>query len=143
MRVFALLTLILLTSGGQAFGQAKRVSLIRSPKALALAKAFKNGNLPEPARLPQGTVDQQAAALAKTVATGDDSSTAALYAAILAAGYGVRDTDKSVMQTTENGQGLIFESSEVAAMAKLYGQQYGVTLAHLSESFTRTTPAFK
>lgn len=135
--------LIIFLLAGTSLAQSQRVSLIRSPKTLALAHAFKSGKLPEPARLPKGSIDQQAAALAKAVATGDESSTASLYAAILAAGYGVRDTDKSVMQTTENGQGLIFESAEVAAMAKLYGEDYGVTLDHLAQSFTRSVPQFK
>ncbi|HEU4715152.1 MAG TPA: hypothetical protein VFS76_26625 [Pyrinomonadaceae bacterium] len=135
--------LILLISGTTLANQSQRVSLVRSPRTLALAHAFKSGKLPEPARLPKGSIDQQAAALAKAVATGDESATASLYAAILAAGYGVRDTDKSVMQTTEHGQGLIFESAEVAAMSKLYGEDYGVTLDHLAQSFTRSVPQFK
>src|SRR6185436_18760974 len=121
----------------------QRVRLIRSPKTIAMAAAFKNGKLPEPLRLPRGNVDQQAAALAKAVAAGDDSSTAALYAAVLASGYGVRDADGSVMQTTENGQGLIFESHEIAATAKLYGEDYGVMLSHLAESFSRSVPELK
>ena len=144
MRTLALLILIPILANAQGAGKrATRVKLIRSPKAVALAKAFHTGKLPDPLRMPAGDVDQQATALAKIVATGDDSSTAALYAAVLASGYGVRDTDKSVMQTTENGQGLVLASWEVAAAAKLYGEGYGVTLAHLSESFTRTVPALK
>src|SRR4051812_20282454 len=140
MRIAGLLTLIVIVSG-QAFGQ--RVSLLRSPKSRALGQAFRSGKLPEPMRLPQGNVDQQAAALAKAVTTSDDSSTAALYAAILASGYGVRDADGSVMQTTDNGQGLVLQSWEVAAAAKLYGEDYGVTLRHLSDTFTRTVPELK
>jgi hypothetical protein len=131
------------TSAQNPANKGKRVSLRRSPKIRAMAAAFKNGKLPEPLRLPQGNVDQQAAVLAKAVAAGDDSSTAALYAAVLASGYGVRDADGSVMQTTENGQGLIFESHEIAATAKLYGEDYGVMLSHLSESFTRSVPELK
>jgi hypothetical protein len=94
-------------------------------------------------RLPSGSIDEQAAALAKAVVAGDDSSIAALYAAILASGYGVRDSDGSVLQTTEQKQGLAFNAWEVAATAKLYGQGYGVTLGHLSDAFTRNVPAFK
>jgi len=48
-----------------------------------------------------------------------------------------------VMQTTENGQGMVLASWQVAAAAKLYGEDYGVTLAHLSNSFTQTVPALK
>lgn len=119
------------------------VKLKRSPKALVMAKAFNEGKLPEPVRLPRGTVDQQAAELAKAVSARDESSTAALYAAILAAGFGVRDRDGSVMQTTERGQGMILDASELAATAKLYGESYGVMLSHLGEAFTRGVPELK
>jgi hypothetical protein len=114
MRALALLILIPVLTNAQGAGkQPTRVKLIRSPKAVALAKAFHTGKLPDPLRMPAGTIDQQATALAKAVATGDDSSTPALYAAVLASGYGVRDTDKSVMQTTENGQGLVLASGKL------------------------------
>lgn len=119
------------------------VKLERSPKALVMAKAFNEGKLPEPLRLPRGTVDQQAAVLAKAVSARDESSTAALYAAILAAGFGVRDRDGSVMQTTERGQGMLLDASELAATAKLYGESYGVMLSHLGEAFTRGVPELK
>jgi len=119
------------------------VALIESPKSRALGKAFESGKLPEPLRLPSGSIDEQAAALAKAVVAGDDSSTAALYAAILASGYGVRDVDGSILLTTEHGQGLAFNAWEVASTAKLYGQGYGVGLGHLSDAFTRNVPAFK
>jgi hypothetical protein len=115
----------------------------RPEKGRAMADAFRKGKLPEPARLPQGNIDQQAAALAKAVSAGDESSTAALYAAILAAGYGVRDTEGSVLQTTERGQGLVLPASDVAATAKMYGEDYGVMLSHLSEAFVRNIPELK
>lgn len=114
-----------------------RIELTESPKSREMAKAFDNGSLPEPARLPAGSVDAQAAELAKSVSKGDAQSTAALYAAILAAGYGVRDRDGAVLQTTERGQGLVFQWWEVASISKLYGDGYGAGLVHLSESFTR------
>ena len=144
MRALALLILMPILTNAQGAGiQPKRVKLIRSPKAVALAKAFHTGKLPEPLRMPAGNVDQQATALAEAVAAGDDSSTAALYAAVLASGYGVRDRDKSVMRTTEKAQGLVLASWEVAAAAKLYGEDYGVMLAHLANSFTQKVPALK
>ncbi|HEU5131198.1 MAG TPA: hypothetical protein VFT26_03805, partial [Pyrinomonadaceae bacterium] len=108
-----------------------------------MAKAFTEGKLPEPARLPRGNVDQQAATLAKAVSLRDESSTAALYAAVLAAGFGVRDADGSVMQTQERGQGLILDASELAATAKLYSEDYGVMLSHFSDSFTQPIPELK
>ena len=101
------------------------VKLLESPKAEAMAVAFRSGKLPEPARLPAGSVDEQAAELAKAVSKGDASSTAALYAAILASGYGVRERDGAVLQTAERGQGLAFEWWELMAVSKLYGDGYG------------------
>lgn len=125
---------------GQRPAGREVVKLNRSPKALVMAKAFSEGKLPEPARLPRGNVDQQAEILAKAVSLRDESSTAALYAAVLAAGFAVRDTDGSVTQTQERGQGLVLDASEIAATAKLYGEDYGVMLAHFSDSFTKTVP---
>lgn len=77
------------------------------------------------------------------MALRDESSTAALYAAVLAAGYGIRDTDGSIMQTNMRGQGLILNAWELAATAKLYGEDYGVMLSHLSEAFVRSVPELK
>ena len=130
---------------GQSQAGEKRepIKLKRAPQTLLMAKAFSEGKLPEPLRLPRGNVDQQAAALAKAVSLRDESSTAALYAAVLAAGFAVRDNDGSVMQTNERGQGLILNSWELAATAKLYGEEYGVMLSHLSDAFARGIPEFK
>ncbi|HEU4712245.1 MAG TPA: hypothetical protein VFS76_11800 [Pyrinomonadaceae bacterium] len=122
---------------------AQIVQLKRSPEVLVMARAFNDGKLPEPARLPKGNVDQQATALAQAVALRDESSTAALYAAVLASGYAVRDTDGGVVQTNERGQGLIFHSWELSAIAKLYGEEYGVMLSHISDAFTRNVPELK
>ena len=132
-------------AGNQAGNKRAReaVKLKRSPKTLLMAKAFNEGKLPEPARLPRGTVDQQAAALAKAVSLRDENSTAALYAAMLAAGFAVRDADGSVMQTSERGQGLLLDGSELAATAKLYSESYGVALSHLGEAFARGIPELK
>ncbi len=130
-------------NGRQSSPPGKLIKLARSPQTLLMGKAFREGKLPEPARLPRGTADQQAASLARAVSLRDDSSTASLYAAVLAAGYAVRETDGSVMQTTEHGQGLVFNSWELAATAKLYGEDYGVMLSHLSEAFVQSVPELK
>jgi hypothetical protein len=119
------------------------VKLKRSPQALIMSRAFSEGKLPEPARLPRGNVDQQAATLAKAVSLRDESSTAALYAAVLAAGFAIRDTDGSVMQTQERGQGLLIPATDLAATAKLYSEEYGVMLSHLSDAFVRSIPELK
>jgi hypothetical protein len=110
-------------------GKLPAVELVRPPKAMAAA--FESGKLPEPARLPAGTVDERAAELAKAVSKADSSSTAAFYAAVLASGYGVRDPDGSVLQTVQPGQGLAFRAGEVAALAKMYGERRMVDLTYL------------
>ena len=119
------------------------VELIPSPKAKAMAVAFEKSKLPEPARLPAGSIDEQAGELARVVSKGDASSTSALCAAVLASGYAVRERDGAVLQTTESGQGLAFEWWQVAAISKLYGDGYGVGLGHLSDSFTRNVAELK
>jgi hypothetical protein len=112
----------------QQGGTRPTVELVRPPKAMAAA--FESGKLPEPARLPAGTVDERAAELAKAVSKADSSSTAAFYAAVLASGYGVRDPDGSVLQTVQPGQGLAFRAGEVAALAKMYGERRMVDLTY-------------
>ena len=115
----------------QQGGTRPAVELLQSRKAGAMAAAFESGKLPEPARLPAGTVDERAAELAKAVSKADSSSTAAFYAAVLASGYGVRDRDGSVLQTVQPGQGLAFGAGEVAALAKMYGERRMVDITYL------------
>jgi hypothetical protein len=131
------------TSTGKEERTQQRVQLVRSGKSQAMSQAFTSGKLPDPVRLPLGNVDAQAAALAKAVSAGDATSTAALHAAVLAAGFGVRDRDGSVMQTTERGQGLAFDAWEIASASKLYGEGYGLTLKHLGEAFSLGSPELK
>jgi hypothetical protein len=47
------------------------------------------------------------------------------------------------MQTREQGQGLVLNAWDLAATAKLYGEDYGVTLSHLCEAFVRGIPEWK
>jgi len=114
-------------------GKRESPNTERSVKSFVMAKAFTEGKLPEPARLPPGTVDQQAAALAKAVSLRDESSTAALYAAVLAAGFAVRGEDGALMQTIDPGQGLTFDAWELAAAAKMYGERRDVDLTYLTD----------
>lgn len=107
-----------------------------------LAAAFNTGRLPEPARKPRGTPDEMAAALAKSVAAGDDQSMPALLTALMTAGFGIRDSDGAVTQTVEPGQGLIFEAWEIATMAKMYGERRTVELSYLSDGL-RSVPELK
>jgi hypothetical protein len=111
-------------------------------KNLAMAKAFTEGKLPDPLRLPSGTPDEQATALAKAVSLRDESSTAALYAAILAAGFSVRDEDGALTHTVDPGQGLTFDAWELAAAAKMYGEGRNVEFTYLTEGL-RSIPELK
>jgi len=115
---------------------------LKSVKNEKLAAAFHTGQLPEPSRKPQGKPDEVAAALAKTIAVGDDQSMPALLTAILTAGFGIRDSDGGVTQTVQPGQGLIFDAWEIAAMAKMFGERRTVELSYLCDAF-RAIPELK
>ena len=73
-----------------------------------------------------------ASAIARSADDSGLNITTALYAAVLAAGFGVRDRDGSVMQTVQPGQGLAFRAGEVAAVAKMYGEGRIVDFVYLS-----------
>ncbi len=107
-----------------------------------MASSFFSGQLPEPLRKPVGKPDEVAAALAKQVAAGDDQSVPALLTAIMMAGFGIRDSDGSVTQTIQPGQGLVFEAWEIASMAKMYGERRTVELSYLSNGL-KSIPALK
>jgi hypothetical protein len=116
-------------------------TLLTPPRGyLALSAAIDSGALPEPLPLPRGAPDRQAVELASAVFARDSNSTAAIYAAVLASGYGVRKRDGTIVRTVDPGQGIVLEEFEVAGMAKLYGLGYGVTLKHLGDSFRRAEP---
>ena len=118
-------------------------SVVLKPKTNEkLAAAFNTGRLPEPSRKPGGTPDQVAAALAKSVAAGDDQSMPALMTALMTAGFGIRDSDGAVTQTVEPGQGLIFEAWEIASMAKMYGERRTVALPELIDGL-KSVPELK
>jgi hypothetical protein len=105
------------TSGG---GPA--VQFVPGKQNTATAEAFKSGTLPQAARMPDGTPEQQAAELARQVFARDGASTAALMAAILASGFGIREKDGAVLTTVKPGQGLAFDEWEIASIAKMYGE---------------------
>ena len=111
------------------------VPLSSLARGRTMAVALKTGKLPEPLRKPQGSNDEVAALLAKKVSARDEQSLPALLAAILNAGFAVRDQDGSVTQTIDPGQGLLFNAWEVAAMAKNYGEGKSTTLKYLTDGF--------
>ena len=117
--------------------------LVPPPKSKALGAAFAAGRLPSPAQPPEGSVEEQAAGLAAQVSAGNETSTPALYAALLASGYGVREEGGAVRRHAGGaGQGLVFDAWQVAAMAKLYGDGYGVGLDRLAAALGALEPGF-
>ncbi|HEX8336091.1 MAG TPA: hypothetical protein VF621_05135, partial [Pyrinomonadaceae bacterium] len=128
--------------GSAADPEVDLSKLIPSPKSKALGAPFATGRLPSPAPPPAGSVEEQALALAARVGAGDEGSTAALYAAVLASGYAVRDEGGVVRRPTGAGQGLVLDAWQLAAMSKLYGEGYGVGLGRLSAALGALEPGF-
>ncbi len=117
--------------------------LVPAPKSRALGAAFTSGQLPPPAAMPGGSVEEQAIALAVKLAAGDEGSTAALYAALLASGYGVREEGGAVRRPASGaGQGLVIDAWQLAATAKLYGEGYGVGLDRIGTALGALEPGF-
>lgn len=115
--------------------------LVPAPKSKALGAAYAAGRLPSPAPPPAGGAEEQALALAARVGAGDEGSTAALYAAFLAAGYGVREEGGGVRRPAGGaGQGLVLDAWQLAATAKLYGDGYGVGLDRLGAALGAVEP---
>ncbi len=120
-------------------------TLPTSDASQALAEAFDSGTLPAAAPLPDGSVEQQAAALAQAVAAGTKDSTAAIVEAVLASGYAVRGDDNQIARTVpiDQSQGLALDAWMIAATAKLYGSGYGIGLDRLSSALAQGMPALK
>ncbi len=119
-------------SAVESRADGKSNTLLSSAKNEKMAAPFNSGKLPEPLRKPTGSIDEMAAALAKQMSARDESSVPALLTAILTAGFGLRDRDRSVLQTVQPGQGLAFDTWEVAAMAKMYGESRSTQLTYVT-----------
>ena len=110
----------------------------------AMSEAFKTQKLPQPLALTGTDPDAAAIELARLVSRRDEHSTEALVGALKMAGFNIRTQDGSVLVGEKNaGQGIAFDDWEVAAMAKLYGDGFHISLADLSSTFTETMPGFK
>jgi hypothetical protein len=145
MKHIAIVIILLATlpTGGQTRVQRPTQSVtLKSVRNEKLAASFYSGRLPEPILTPEGRPDEVAATLAKQVAAGTDQSMPALLTAIMAMGFGIRDSDGVLTQTVQPGQGLVFEAWEVAAMAKMYGERRTVGLSDLCEAL-KTIPELK
>ena len=124
--------------------QSEKVTSVLSSAARGkqMAVAFETGSLPGALPKPAGSDDEVAASLAKLVSARNEQSVPALLAGIAAAGIAIRDADGNMMQTVKPGQGLVFDAWEVAAMAKMYGENRTVQLAQLSDAL-KTIPELK
>jgi hypothetical protein len=105
-----------------------------------MAAALDSNQLPAPLPAPRGRPGDQAAELARIFIAGGDDSVAALHTAMMLAGVAIRQADASV-STPARPQGLVITWWELAALAKLEGRGYGVTLGRLSETMRIAVPA--
>ncbi len=109
----------------------------------AMSSAYRTGVLPAAAALPAGTVEQQAALLAEAVSRRDENSTAALLAALKAAGYGVRNAEGIVDYQRTGWQGMTLDAWQVAAMARSYGSGVGLGLGKFGDGLELIAPEWK
>ena len=110
----------------------------------AMSEAFRKAKLPSPLSNPDGDPDHAAAELARRVVASDDQSTAALLTAIRMSGISVRGDDGSLaIESVKQGQGIYFDAWEVAAMAKLFGEDMHVKLMDLNNAMSASLPPFK
>lgn len=117
--------------------------LLPPDRSKLLGAAFREGVLPQAAAVPSGSIEEQAVALAATLGAGDEGSTPALLAALKAAGYGVRGRDGVVNFNQSGWQGITLDEWEVAAVAKLYGDGWGVGLGRLGDALALVAPEWK
>ncbi|HEX6823411.1 MAG TPA: hypothetical protein VF123_15235 [Candidatus Sulfotelmatobacter sp.] len=137
-----------ISSKGAASNQGASTTLIAPPpftrRGDAMAQAFRSGKLPTPLPQPTGTPEQAAAELAKRVIAEDEQSTAALLTAVQMSGFSVRADDGSLAYgSVTPGQGIMIDSWEVAALAKLFGDEMQIKLTDLSNAFASSMPALK
>ncbi len=117
--------------------------LIPPDKGDFLGAAYRNGELPRPIAMPEGTVESQAVALAKAISAGDADSTAAIMSAVKAAGYGIRDRSENVDYDQVSFQGLALDAWQIAMIAKLYGDGWGIGLGRFGDSLSHISPRWK
>jgi hypothetical protein len=105
-----------------------------------MSSAFDKGVLPAPLALPRADPDDAAAILAKQIAARDANSTAALMTALQMAGFAIRNRDGSLLKPAGASQGLAFEAWEVAAIGKLYGAHWQISLDDVQAALERIMP---
>lgn len=143
----------LMSTGGRSKGDSGGTVTLRSgqgedPKPIRLGAemgiAAETGALPQPLEISIADPDRAAAELAEKIARTDGQSTAALVAAVRAAGFKIRDENGEVLfPQADPGQGISFDSWEVAAMAQSYGDGTHMMLGDLSTAFVQTLPGFQ
>jgi hypothetical protein len=108
-----------------------------------MAGAYKIGVLPAFAPMPESTEQDHAALLAEAISMRDGNSTGALMTALKAAGYGIRDKEGNVDFNRKGWQGLALEAWEIAMIAKLYGDGWGVGLGRFGDALEKISPKLK
>lgn len=109
----------------------------------AMSAAYRSGSLPPAAAMPSGSLEEQASALAEAVSRRDENSTAALIAALKAAGYGIRSDEGSVDYQRSGWQGMALDAWQVATMARSYGNGVGLGLGKFADGLELIVPEWK
>jgi hypothetical protein len=112
----------------------------------AMSQAFDEGFLPPPLKTATANPDDDVAELAKQIAARDGNSTPALLRGLQMAGFSVRHkTVKGFVVQADKGsdQGMAFPAWEVAAMAKLYDEEWTISLDDFWVVLTKCLPQFR
>jgi hypothetical protein len=112
------------------------------PATEQMSHAFDSGDLPSPATVPPGDRDAAVVTLAKQIAARDGNSTAALITAIQSSGFAIRQDGSLLPPSNEASQGMAFDAWQVAAMAKLYDEDWHITVNDLSVILQKCFPEF-
>ena len=123
---------------------AESASPIFEPSNPALVSAWQSGGLPAPLPVPAGNTDEAAAILAQKVAAKNEESVPALLTALRLSGFFITKKDGSVLLAPPDGkgQGLVINGWEVAAAAKMFGEDKTTSLDELNERL-RSIPEFR
>jgi hypothetical protein len=119
-----------------AFEEMKNVSsaAVQTTRATSsMSQAFDNGSLPAPLAITEQDPDEAAWVLAKKISARDQDSTAALITGLQMSGLNVRAKSGELLRNpTTASQGMAFDSWQVAAMAKLYGENWHMSASDLA-----------
>lgn len=118
--------------------------IVSETAAPEMTEAWTSGILPAPLPVPSGSADETARRLAQFVAAKNLDSVPALLTALQLSGFFITGRDGAVVLAPPGGkgQGLTINGWEVAAAAKMLGDNRQTTLKDLGDRL-RSIPALK